>query len=109
MAKCSNRSLLHAQSCVCAGWDASTTRIFPLAPAPLLFAGIGFALSGASILPRVFARTAVLVSGLFLIAGLAAVFATAGLILAIVMSVVEAVWIAAAAIALARTTAHARP
>jgi hypothetical protein len=77
-------------------------RIFPLAPAPLVFAGIGFALSGTSVLPRVFARTAVLIAGLFLIAGLAAVFAPAGLILAIVMSVVEAVWIAAAAIAFAR-------
>ena len=43
------------------------------------------------------------------LAGLAAVFATAGLVLAIVMSVVEAVWIAAAAIALARATAHAEP
>jgi hypothetical protein len=79
-------------------------RIYPLAPAPLLFAGIGFALSGASILPRVFARTAVLISGLFLVAGLAAVFTTAGLILASVMSVVEAIWIPAAAIALARRT-----
>jgi hypothetical protein len=84
-------------------------RIFPLAPAPLVFAGIGFALSQTSILPRVFARTALLVSGLFLIAGLAAVFATAGLILAIVMSVAEAVWIAAAAIALARTTGRTGP
>jgi hypothetical protein len=83
-------------------------RIFPLAPAPMVFAGIGFALSGTGVLPRVFARTAVLICGLFLIAGLAAVFTTAGLILAIVMSVVEAVWIAAAAIALARTTAHTR-
>ncbi len=81
-------------------------RIFPLAPAPLVFAGIGFALSGSTILPRVFARSAVLISGLFLIAGFAAVFGTAGLILAIVMSVVEAVWIAAAAIAFARTTAR---
>jgi hypothetical protein len=43
--------------------------------------------------------TAVLISGLFLIAGLAAVFTTAGLILASVMSVVEAVWIPAFAIA----------
>jgi hypothetical protein len=77
-------------------------RIFPLAPAPLVFAGIGVALSGASILPRVFARTVVLISALFFVAGLAAVFATAGLILAIVMSVVETIWIAAAAIALAR-------
>lgn len=80
-------------------------RIFPLAPAPLVFAGIGFALSATTVLPRLFPRSAVLISGLFLIAGLAAVFATVGLILAIVMSVVEAVWIAAAAIAFARTTA----
>jgi hypothetical protein len=57
----------------------------------------------------VFARTALLISGLFLIAGLAAVFATAGLILAIVMSVAEAVWMAAAAIAFARTTGRTRP
>lgn len=84
-------------------------RIFPLAPAPLIFAGIGFALSRTSILPRVFTRTAVLISGLFLVAGLAAVFATAGLILAIVMSVAQAVWIAAAAIAFARTTGRTRP
>lgn len=41
-------------------------------PAPLVFAGIGFALSGTSILPRALARTAVLIAGLFLIAGLAA-------------------------------------
>ena len=83
-------------------------RIFPLAPAPLLFAGIGFALSGTSILPRAFTRTALLVAGLFLLAGIAAVFGTAGLILAIVMSVVEAIWIAAAGIALARTTRVSR-
>jgi hypothetical protein len=85
------------------------TRIYPLAPAPLVFAGIGFALSGTTILPRVFARSAVLVSGLFLIAGLAAVFGTPGLIFATVMSVVEAIWIPAAAIAFARRSARARP
>jgi len=79
------------------------TRIYPLAPAPLVFAGIGFALSGTNILPRVFARSAVVISGLFLIAGLAAAFTTAGLIFATVMSVVEAIWIPAAAIAFART------
>jgi len=84
-------------------------RMFPLAPAPLVFAGIGFALSGTSILSPVFARAALVIAGLFLTAGLAAVFATAGLTPAIVMSVVEAVWIATAAFALARTTAHTRP
>jgi hypothetical protein len=54
------------------------TRVYPLVPAPLVFAGIGFPLAGSTILPRVFARTAVLISGLFLIAGLTAVFSTAG-------------------------------
>lgn len=71
-----------------------------------MLAGIGFALSGASILLRVFARTAVLISRLFLFAGLAAVFATAGLILASVMPGVEAIWIPAAAITLAEGLIH---
>jgi hypothetical protein len=84
-------------------------RIYPLVPAPLVFAGIGFALSGTSVLPRVFGRIAVLIAGLFLIAGLAAVFGTAGLIFATVMSAAEAIWIPAAAIAFARTTARGRP
>ena len=79
-------------------------RIYPLAAAPLVFAGIGFALSASSILPRVFARTALLISGLFLLAGLAAVFGTAGLIFATVMSVLEAIWIPVAAIVLVRRT-----
>jgi predicted membrane channel-forming protein YqfA (hemolysin III family) len=77
-------------------------RIFPLAAAPLAVAGIGFALTGTSVLPRLFARAALLVAGLFLIAGLAAVFATAGLILAVVMSVAEAIWFLTGAIAFAR-------
>jgi len=80
-------------------------RIFPLAPAPLVFAGTGFALAGTAVLPRAFTRTALLIAGLFLLAGIAAVFGTAGLILAIVMSVLEAIWILAAAITLARTNA----
>ncbi len=93
------------QATVATGFALSNgvfTRIYPLAPAPLVFAGIGFALYRTGILPRVFARAAVLIAGLFLIAGLAAVFGTAGLILATVMSVAEALWIAAAAIAFAR-------
>jgi hypothetical protein len=85
--------------------NGAFTRIFPLAPAPLLFAGTGLALSRTGILPRVFARSALLIAGLFLLAGLAAVFGSAGLIFAIVMSVGQAVWTAAAAIALARKAA----
>jgi hypothetical protein len=95
------------QATVATGFELASgvfVRIYPLIPAPLVFAGIGFALYQTGILPRVFARSAVLISGLFLIAGLAAVFGTPGLIFATVMSVVEAVWIPAAAIAFTRTT-----
>ena len=76
------------------------SRIFPLAPAPLLFAGIGFALQPA-VLPPGFARSARVVAGLFLAAGVAAIFGPPGLIFAIVMSVVQAIWILAAAATLA--------
>jgi hypothetical protein len=102
----------HDLATVATGFEFASgvfVRIYPLLPAPLVFAGIGFALSGTSVLPRAFARTAVLISGLFLVAGLAAVFGTAGVIFATVMSVVEAIWIPAAAIAFARATARTRP
>ncbi len=79
------------------------SRIFPLAPAPLLFAGIGLVLQAAPLLPLVFARSALLLAGLFALAGVAAVFGTPGLIVAIALSVVQALWIAAAGIALARS------
>jgi hypothetical protein len=94
------------QATVATGFEFASgvfVRIYPLIPAPLVFAGIGFALYRTSILPRVFARSAVLIAGLFLIAGLAAVFGTAGLIFATVMSAAEALWIPAAAIAFAWT------
>lgn len=82
------------------------SRIFPLAPAPLLFAGVGLALHSASLLPRVFARSALVLAGLFVLAGMAAVFGTPGLIAAIALSVVQAIWIAAAAVALARRSSR---
>lgn len=74
-------------------------RIFPLAPAPLLFAGIGFALEPAVLRPA-FARSALIVAALFVVAGIAAIFGTPGLIFAIVMSVVQALWILTAGVAL---------
>jgi hypothetical protein len=84
-------------------------RIFPLAPAPLLFAGIGTALHRAGVLPRFFSRSALVIAALFFLSGLAAVFGTGGLIFAIVMSVVEALWIPAAAITLVLTRAPTAP
>lgn len=82
-------------------------RIFPLAPAPMLFAGIGYALRPAA-LGTGHARSARIVAAAFVVAGIAAVFSTIGLILAIVMSAVQAVWILAAAIALALSTRPGR-
>lgn len=79
-------------------------RIYPLAPAPLVFAGIGAALYHTTLLPKALTRTALTIAALFLISGLAAVFGTPGLILAIVMSGVEAIWILTAAITFARRT-----
>jgi len=76
-------------------------RIFPLAPAPLIFAGIGFALAGSGVLRPAFGRSALLVAALFVLSGIAAVFGTPGLIFAIVMSILEAIWIATTAVALA--------
>jgi hypothetical protein len=77
-------------------------RIFPLASAPLLFAGIGMALWNSDILSPRFARAALLIAGLFEVAGVAAIFGSVGLIFAIVMSVLQEVWIVGAAIGLAR-------
>jgi hypothetical protein len=82
-------------------------RIFPLAPAPLLFAGIGFALD-PGVLGSGFARSAQVIAVLFVIAGIAAVFGTPGLIFAIVMSVAQALWILTAAVALAASVRRLR-
>lgn len=88
--------------------DGVFARIYPLAPAPLVFAGLGLALHSASVLPRFFGRSALAVAGLFLLAGIAAVFGSPGLLFATVMSVLQAVWIVAAAVALAVTTSSRR-
>jgi hypothetical protein len=78
------------------------SRIFPLAPAPLIFAGIGFALRRGDVIPGLFGTAALVIPVLFVVAGVAAVFGPPGLILAIVMSVIEAGWILSAAVAFAR-------
>jgi hypothetical protein len=78
-------------------------RIFPLAPAPLMFAGIGVVLRRHALLPRPFGPAALVVALGFSTAGLAAIFSGAGVVFAIVMSVIETGWIAAAAVALMLT------
>jgi hypothetical protein len=80
-------------------------RIFPLGPAPMVFAGIGYALRPAA-LGNGFGRSARMVAAAFVVAGIVAVFTSVGVILGIVMSVVQAIWILVAAVAVARS---ARP
>jgi hypothetical protein len=75
-------------------------RVFPLAPAPAVFAGVAAVLLRSRVLARGFAWTAFTVAGLFELAGIAAMFSTAGLILAIVMSIAQELWIIAAAVGL---------
>ena len=76
-------------------------RIFPLAPAPMIFFGIGIAVRRSHLIPGVFGTAALVVAVLFVGAGIAAIAGPAGVIRAIVMSVVEAVWILVAALAFA--------
>jgi hypothetical protein len=75
-------------------------RVYPLAPAPAVFAGIAAVLLRSRVLGRGFAWTAFAVAALFELAGIAAIFSTEGLILAIVMSIAQELWIMAAAVGL---------
>jgi hypothetical protein len=76
-------------------------RIFPLAPAPLVFLGTGMMLRSSDLLPRPFAVSAFVIAGLFEVSGLAAVFSSLGVFLAIAMSIVQALWIVVTGVALA--------
>ena len=62
------------------------------------------ALRGTPLLPALFATSALVIAALFVVAGVLAIFGTVGLILAIVMSIAEAVWILMAGIAFALRT-----
>jgi len=75
-------------------------RVFPLAPAPAVFAGIAAGLFRSRLLPLGFAWTALVIAALFELAGIAAIFSTAGLIVAIVMSIAQELWFIAAAVGL---------
>jgi len=75
-------------------------RVFALAPAPAVFAGVAAVLFRSRVLPMGFAWAALVVAALFELAGIAAIFSSVGLILAIVMSIAQEVWILAAAVGL---------
>ena len=75
-------------------------RVFPLAPASAVFAGLAAVLFGSRVLAKGFAWMALVIAALFELGGIAAIFSTAGLILAIVMSIAQEPWIIAAAVGL---------
>jgi hypothetical protein len=75
-------------------------RVFPLVPAPLMFAGAAVALSGSALLPRVFVPCAWLLAAFFELAGIGAIFSQGAFIAAVVLSIVQQAWIVSAAICL---------
>jgi hypothetical protein len=77
-------------------------RVFPLAPASATYIGLGVVILGSRVMHRGFGYVAVGLGLAFEVAGIVAVFTIVGLILAIVLSVVQELWIIAAAVALLR-------
>ena len=75
-------------------------RVFPIVPAPLLFAVAGAALSQGALLPRLFRTSAWVLAALFELAGIAAIFSHRGFIAAIILAVGQQFWILAAALTL---------
>ena len=79
-------------------------RVYPLAPAPLTFIGIGLVIRASLILPAWLGSVALALGGAFVLAGVIEIFSFAGVIAAIVLGVGEGLWIAAASIALLRAS-----
>jgi hypothetical protein len=77
-------------------------RVFPLAPASAAYLGLGAVILGSRLLNRWFGYFAVGLGLAFEVAGIVAIFTFVGLILAIILSVVQELWIIAAAVALWR-------
>jgi hypothetical protein len=77
-------------------------RVFPLAPASAVYVGLGAVILGSRVLHGWFGYVAVGLGLAFEAAGIVAVFTIVGLILAIILSVAQEVWIIAAAVALWR-------
>ena len=77
-------------------------RVFPLAPASISYIALGAVILGSGVLHRWFGFAALGLGIAFEVAGTIAVLSSAGLILTIVLSAGQELWIAAAAIALWR-------
>lgn len=78
-------------------------RVFPLAPASAIYLGLGAVILGSGVLQRWFGYAAVGLGVAFEVAGIVALFTVVGLVLAIILSVAQELWIIAAAVALWRS------
>ena len=75
-------------------------RVFPLAPASATYLGLGAVILGSAVLHRWFGYVAVGLGLVFEAAGILALFTVAGLILAILLSITQELWIVGAAVAI---------
>lgn len=83
--------------------NGAFVRVFPLAPASVSYIALGLVLLGSRVLHRWLGLVAIGLGIAFELAGLIAVVSSAGLILTIVLSASQELWIVAAAIAFWRS------
>lgn len=81
-------------------------RVFPLAPASATYLGLGAVILGSGVLHRRFGYVAVALGLAFEAAGILALFTVAGLILAILLSITQELWIVGAAVAILGSSAQ---
>lgn len=78
-------------------------RVFPLAPASATYIALGFTLLSSGPIHRGFGYAAIALGTVFELGGIAAIFSNAALIVLAVLAAGQALWVAAAAVALWRT------
>ncbi|HYK98865.1 MAG TPA: hypothetical protein VEU77_10795 [Candidatus Acidoferrales bacterium] len=82
--------------------NGTFVRVFAIGPAPASYLALGAMLRDSRLLAPGFANGALLLGVAFAAAGVVAVFATAGLIVTIVLSILQELWTVAAAVAVLR-------
>lgn len=78
-------------------------RVFPLAPASATYIALGLALLPRGPLPRGFGYAAIAIGAVFELGGVVAIFWSSALVVLAVLSAAQALWVAAAAVALLRS------
>ena len=85
--------------------NGAFTRAFAAVPAPATYIAIGVMLRGSALLGSRFAMIALALGCAFEVAAVAAIVSPAGIVIAIVLSAAQSLWIVAAALALMRRAA----